>query len=110
MLYLDRQPSRQENYDRNTKSKNKRKKKSTKETQLNKKFEYFSLLAKHNVESRKHIGTTSSAFGSRKESNSMREADVSVSYGTKENIIDGKPENKDCSEITALERLSYMNA
>ena len=40
----------------------------------------------------------------------MREADVSVSYGTKENIIDGKPENKDCSEITALERLSYMNA
>lgn len=110
LVYIDRQPSRQESYNRNAKSKNKRKKKNTKDSQINKKFEYFSLLAKHNVESRKNIGTTSSAFGSRKESNSVREGDVSVSYASKENKTEPQLENKDFSEITALERLSYMNA
>ena len=67
-------------------------------------------MAKHNVESRKNVGTVSSAFGNRKESNSVREAEISMSYGTKNNQLEAEEQSKEWAEITALERLSYMNA
>jgi hypothetical protein len=73
------------------------------------KFEYYSLLAKKNNDSKKRLPVQAHLFRGQKDNQSMQVQDVSITEPPKINKYH-QHQDKEKAEINALEHLSYMNA